>query len=158
METIRQSPFMTDVRTVRARARQYLEESAMTQGFHAEPAVVVQLLNAAMALETRCVLRDRQGIAKAESIKSVHRKAELTKHATAEQSHADQLMHRIAQLGGEPNVSPEGLFRHSSHEYSEEHSMPDWSTEDLIAERLVMESYREMIAYIGNDDPRTDDY
>jgi bacterioferritin len=127
----------------------------MTQGFHAEPAVVVQLLNAALALETRCVLRDRQRMARAESFNSVKRKAELTRHATAEQRHADQLMHRIVQLGGEPNVSPEGLLRHSSHEYSEEHSMPDWSTEDLMAERLVMESYREMIVYIGNDDPGT---
>lgn len=127
----------------------------MTQGFNAEPAVVVQLLNAALTFETRCVLRDRQRMVMAESTNSVKRNAELTKHANAEQNHADRLMQRIAQLGGEPNVFPEGLLRHNHHEYSEKHSIPDWITEDLMAERLAMQSYREMILYIGNDDPTT---
>ena len=155
METMGQSPFITNIRLVRASARHYLEESAMTQGFNAEPAIVVRLLNAALALETRCVLHYRQRIPIAESSDSVNGKAELTRHANVEQNHVDRLRHRIAQLGGEPNVSLQGMLTQCPDEYSEEHSTADWIAEDLVAERLVMESYREVLLYIGNDDPRT---
>ncbi len=152
---MRQSPFMTDIRTARLHVRQYLEESATTSGFNADPAIVIQLLNAALAVEMMCVLRYQRHVVMTEGIRSASITTTLIKHAQAEQVHADRLMHRIVQLGGEPNVTPEGLLSCCPNEYVEGHSLPDLMAEDLMAERLVMESYRDMILYIGNDDPKT---
>ena len=127
----------------------------MTPGFNAEPAVVTQLLNVALALEIVCVLRYRRHVFTAEAIGSESLRTEVLKQAKEEQAHANQLAQRIVQLGGVPNVCSEGLLSRTDNECGEGHSFPDLIDEDLIAERLVMEGYREMILYIGNDDHRT---
>lgn len=107
---MRQSPFMNDIRIARLHGRQYLEESATTSGFNADPAIVIQLLNAALAVEMMCVLRYQRHVVMTEGIRSASITTTLIKHAQAEQVHADRLMHRIVQLGGEPNVSQRGCL------------------------------------------------
>lgn len=146
---------MTDVKTLRDRARKGIKNGAMTSGYQAKAGTVIALLNGALATEIVCVLRYKRHYFMASGISSVSVKAEFLQHATEEQLHADQLADRIVQLGGEPNLSPEGMLKRSHSEYVEGESLLEMITEDLIAERIAIDSYREMITYVGTDDPTT---
>ena len=146
---------LTDVKTLRTRARQGLEDGAMTAGYKAKVETVLALLNDALATETVCVLRYRRHYFMATGISSLSIKGEFLQHAIEEQAHADQLAERIVQLGGEPNLSPEGMLNRSHSEYVEAESLVEMITEDLIAERIAIDSYREMVDYVGTDDSTT---
>ncbi|HZN07768.1 MAG TPA: ferritin-like domain-containing protein [Pyrinomonadaceae bacterium] len=146
-------PFLTDVKTLRERARQHMENGAVTQGYSADRETVVKLLNEALATEIVCVLRYKRHYFMASGIHAEGVAAEFLEHANDEQGHADQIAQRIVQLKGEPNFNPEGLLMRSHAEYVEGDSLIDMIKEDLVAERIAIDSYREMITYFGNDDP-----
>ena len=148
-------PFVTDIQTLRARARQHIEQGAVTQGYSADRDTVLRLLNEALATEIICVLRYKRHYFMASGINAQSVAQEFLQHATEEQMHADQIAQRIVQLGGAPNFSPEGLSTRSHSEYIEGESLIDMIKEDLVAERIAIDSYREMIRYFGNDDPTT---
>lgn len=146
-------PFLTDIKTLRDRARQHIENGAVTEGYSADRETVVKLLNEALATEIVCVLRYRRHYFMAAGINAESVAAEFLQHSTEEQGHADLIGQRIVQLKGEPNFNPEGLLTRSHAEYVEGTSLTDMIKEDLVAERIAIDSYREMIAYFGNDDP-----
>jgi bacterioferritin len=148
-------PFLTDVKTLRRRAREHIMEGAVTQGYTANRETVVKLLNEALATEIVCVLRYRRHYFMAEGIAADAVKAEFLQHANEEQQHADQIAARIVQLNGEPNLNPEGLLSRSHAEYVEGEDLIDMIKEDLVAERIAIDSYREMITYIGDRDSTT---
>ena len=148
-------PFLTDIKTLRARAREHMEQGAMTPGYKADRDVVVKLLNEALATEIVCVLRYKRHYFMASGIHAESVAAEFLEHATDEQTHADQLAQRIVQLGGAPNFSPEGLLTRSHAEYVEGDTLTDMIKEDLVAERIAIDSYREMAAYLGSNDTTT---
>lgn len=148
-------PFLTDIKTLRKRARQHIENGAVTPGYQADRDTVIRILNEALATEIVCVLRYRRHHFMATGINAQSVAQEFLQHANEEQVHADQIAQRIVQLGGAPNFSPEGLLTRSHAEYVEGDSLIDMIKEDLIAERIAIDSYREMIAYLGNDDPTT---
>jgi bacterioferritin len=148
-------PFLTDIKTLRQRARQHIEKGAVTQGYQADRTTVVRILNEALATEIVCVLRYRRHHFMAAGIHAQGVAQEFLQHAQEEQVHADQIAQRIVQLGGAPNFSPEGLLTRSHAEYVEGDSLTDMIKEDLVAERIAIDSYREMIAYLANDDPTT---
>jgi bacterioferritin len=148
-------PFLTDVKTLRARARQHIENGAVTPGYGLDRDTAVKLLNEALATEIVCVLRYKRHYFMAAGISSQSVAAEFLAHANEEQAHADELAQRIVQLGGEPNLSPEGMLSRSHSEYVEGNSLIDMIREDLVAERVAIDSYREMIAYFGNGDTTT---
>jgi bacterioferritin len=149
------APFLTDIKTLRDRARKHMEEGAMTPGYRADRDVVVKMLNEALATEIVCVLRYKRHYFMASGINAESVAAEFLQHATDEQTHADQISQRIVQLGGEPNLNPEGLLTRSHAEYVEGESLTDMIREDLVAERIAIDSYREMIVYLGNNDSTT---
>jgi len=144
-----------DVTAIRKRARQHIEEGAKTPGYKAKVETVHKLLNEALATELICVLRYKRHYHTASGIHSESVKTEFLQHATEEQQHADQIAERIVQLGGQPNFSPDGILTRSHSEYVEGNDLEDMIKENLVAERVAIDSYREMIAYIGNDDPTT---
>lgn len=146
-------PFLTDIKTLRERARQHIENGAVTEGYTADRETVVKLLNEALATEIVCVLRYKRHYFMASGIHAESVAAEFLEHANDEQGHADQIAQRIVQLQGEPNFSPEGLLMRSHAEYVEGTSLTDMIKEDLVAERIAIDSYREMISYFGTDDP-----
>jgi bacterioferritin len=146
-------PFLTDIKTLRERARQHIENGAVTQGYSADRETVVKLLNEALATEIVCVLRYKRHYFMASGIHAESVAAEFLEHANDEQGHADQIAHRIVQLQGEPNFNPEGLLMRSHAEYVEGASLQDMIREDLVAERIAIDSYREMINYFGTQDP-----
>jgi bacterioferritin len=148
-------PFLTDVKTLRARARKHIEQGAVTEGYGADRTTVVKLLNEALATEVICVLRYKRHYFMAQGLSAQNAAAEFLQHATEEQQHADQIAGRIVQLGGQPNFSPEGLATRSHAEYVEGDSLTDMIKEDLVAERIAIDSYREMIAYLGTGDSTT---
>ncbi|MDF3035514.1 MAG: putative Bacterioferritin [Paucimonas sp.] len=147
------SGFLSDIQTLRARARQHIEEGAVTAGYAADRDTVLKLLNEALATEIVCVLRYRRHYFMAKGIHSQGVANEFLEHSNEEQQHADQIAERIVQLGGEPNFSPEGLSARSHAEYVEGTSLIEMIREDLVAERVAIESYMEMIRYIGDKDP-----
>ena len=146
-------PFLTDIKTLRDRARQHIENGAVTQGYSADRETVVKLLNEALATEIVCTLRYRRHYFMASGINAESVAQEFLQHANEEQGHADQIAQRIVQLKGEPDFNPEGLLTRSHAEYVEGVSLTDMIKEDLVAERIAIDSYREMITYLGNDDP-----
>ena len=148
-------PFLSDITTLRQRARQHIMNGAVTPGYKAETATVVRLLNEALATEIVCVLRYKRHYFMASGIHATGVAAEFLQHANEEQAHADQIAQRIVQLGGEPNFSPEGLQTRSHAEYVEGGSLVDMIKEDLVAERIAIDSYGEMIRFLGHDDPTT---
>ena len=147
--------FLTDVKTIRARARKHIEQGAVTAGYRADRTTVVKLLNEALATEIVCVLRYRRHHFMAVGINADSVAQEFLQHAVEEQGHADQIAGRIVQLNGEPNFSPEGLLSRSHAEYVEGDDLIDMIKEDLVAERIAIDSYREMIGYIGDKDTTT---
>ena len=146
-------PFLTDIKTLRARARKHIENGAVTEGYSADRDTVVKLLNEALATELVCVLRYKRHYFMANGIHADSVAAEFLEHANDEQGHADQIAARIVQLGGAPNFNPEGLLTRSHAEYVEGETLTDMIKEDLVAERIAIDSYREMVRYFGNDDP-----
>jgi len=147
--------FLSDVKTLRQRARQHIEEGAVTPGYGADRKTAVKLLNEALATEIVCVLRYRRHYFMASGINSQSVAAEFLQHANEEQAHADQLAQRIVQLGGAPNLSPEGMLSRSHSEYVEGDDLIDMIREDLVAERVAIDSYREMINWFGTGDSTT---
>ncbi len=146
-------PFLTDIKTLRERARQHIHDGAVTQGYSADRETVIKLLNEALATEIVCVLRYRRHHFMAAGINAESVAAEFLQHAIEEQGHADEIAQRIVQLKGEPNFNPDGLLSRSHAEYVEGETLNDMIKEDLVAERIAIDSYREMISYFGNDDP-----
>src|ERR1700687_4849142 len=154
-EAMADKPFLTDIKTLRERARQHIEQGAITEGYKANRETVVKLLNEALATEIVCVLRYKRHYYMANGINAESVAAEFLQHANEEQGHADLIAQRIVQLGGEPNFSPDGLSTRSHAEYVEGDTLLDMIKEDLVAERIAIDSYREMINYLGNNDPTT---
>lgn len=152
---IEQAIGLTDVKILRARARQEVEDGAITAGCKTKVETVIKLLNEALATEIVCVLRYKRHYSMATGISSFKVKGECFQHANEEQVHADQLAERIVQLGGEPNLFPEELLSRSHSEYVEGESLVEMITEDLIAKRIAIDRYREMVTYVGTDDPAT---
>ncbi len=148
-------PFLTDIKTLRKRARQHIEQGAITEGYSADRKIVIKVLNESLATEIVCVLRYKRHYFMASGIHAESVAAEFLQHANEEQGHADQIAQRIVQLGGEPNFNPEGLLSRSHAEYVEGDTLLDMIKEDLVAERIAIDSYREIIQYLGNDDPTT---
>src|SRR2546427_2705222 len=148
-------PFLTDIKTLRERARRHIEQGAVTEGCSADRETVLKGLNEALATEIVCVLRYKRHYFMASGIHADSVAAEFLQHANDEQGHADQIAQRIVQLGGEPNLNPEGLLTRSHAEYVEGENLIDMIKEDLVAERIAIDSYRDMINYFGNDDPTT---
>jgi bacterioferritin len=146
-------PFLTDIKTLRERARQHIQNGAVTEGYSADRETVVKLLNEALATEIVCVLRYKRHYFMASGIHAEGVAAEFLEHANQEQGHADSIAQRIVQLKGEPNFNPDGLLSRSHAEYVEGTTLTDMITEDLVAERIAIDSYREMITYFGTDDP-----
>ena len=147
--------FTMDIQGIRDRARKHIEEGAMTSGYKGKADVVLRLLNDALATELVCVLRYKRHYYMAKGISSDSVKTEFLEHAQDEQEHADLIAERIVQLGGEPNFSPKGMLDRSHSEYAEGTTLEDMIREDLVAERIAIDSYRQMIEYIGGDDPTT---
>lgn len=146
---------LTDIKILRERARQHLEGGAVTSGYTANREMVLKLLNGSLATEIICVLRYRRHHFMAKGMQSKSIANEFLLHSNQEQAHADQLAERIVQLGGDPNFSPEGLASRSHAEYVEGSTLLDMIRENLIAERIAIDSYREFIQFLGDDDPTT---
>ena len=147
--------FLSDIQTIRQRAREHIEQGAVTPGYAADRETVLRLLNEALATEIVCTLRYKRHYYMATGIQSEAAKAEFLEHANQEQQHADQIAERIVQLGGDPNFSPDGLTTRSHAEYVEGGTLREMIEEDLVAERIAIESYKEMALYIGEKDPTT---
>jgi bacterioferritin len=145
--------FLTDVKEIRRRARQHVEQGAVTEGYKADRDTVVKLLNEALATEIVCVLRYKRHFFMAKGIHAEPVAKEFQQHAADEQGHADEIAERITQLGGAPNLNPEGLLTRSHAEYVEGDSLADMIREDLIAERIAIDTYGEMARYFGENDP-----
>lgn len=150
-----EKPFLTDIETIRRRAREHIEQGAVTAGYSADRETVIKLLNEALATEIVCVLRYKYHYYMASGIHAKSVAAEFREHAGEEQEHADRIAERITQLDGTPNFSPEGLLSRSHSEYVEGRDLIEMIKEDLVAERIAIDSYREIIQYLGNDDPTT---
>jgi len=145
--------FLSDIQTLRKRAREHIAQGAVTPGYHADRSVVLKLLNEALATEIVCVLRYKRHYFMAKGIHAEGVAAEFLEHANDEQGHADQIAHRITQLGGEPDLSPDTLSSRSHAEYVEGNTLEEMIKEDLIAERIAIDSYREIITYLADNDP-----
>ena len=150
-----EQPFLADIQTIRDRARRHIEEGAVTENYGADKATVLKLLNESLATEIVCTLRYRRHYFMAKGLTSAGVAEEFLEHANEEQAHADQFAERIVQLGGEPNFNPEGLASRSHAEYVEGESLIEMIREDLVAERIAIESYRDIIRYLGERDPTT---
>jgi bacterioferritin len=146
---------LTDVRTLRKNARQRVDDGAVTAGYAADREAVVKLLNDALATEIVCVLRYRRHYFMARGIHSQSVAGEFLAHSNEEQGHADQIAERIVQLGGEPDFAPDTLAGRSHAEYVPGTSLTDMIRENLVAERIAIDSYRDAIAFLGAEDPTT---
>jgi bacterioferritin len=152
---MKSEPFLTDIKTLRDRARQHIEGGAVTHGYKADRETVIKLLNEALATEIVCVLRYKRHHFMASGLNAQSVAQEFLQHAIEEQTHADQIARRIVQIGGEPDFSPQGLLTRSHSEYVEGATLIGMIEEDLIAERVAIDSYRESISYLANDDSTT---
>jgi len=146
---------LSDVQELRERARQDVGQGAVTQGYKGDRIAVLRLLDEALATELVCVLRYKRHYYMATGIHAQSVAAEFLQHAAEEQVHADLLAERIVQLGGEPNLNPAQFEQRSHTEYAEGRDLRDMIREDLVAERIAIDSYTEMIRYLGGDDPTT---
>lgn len=154
-ETNSDYQFLSSIADIRRRARAHIQDGAVTPGYAADRDVVLRLLNEALATEMVCVLRYRRHYFMASGAVAEAIKDEFMKHAQEEQGHADKIAERIVQLGGAPNFNPEGMAQRSHAEYTEGNTLADMLEEDLIAERVAIESYREMVQYLGTKDSTT---
>jgi bacterioferritin len=149
------TPFLTDVKTLRERARRNLEQGAITPTYKGDVKKTVEILQSVLATELVCVLRYTRHAVTATGISSEGVKAEFQQHAKEEQQHMMEVAERINQLGGEPNFNPEGLLTRSASQYAEGANLVDMIKENLIAERIAIDHYRELIRYFGDNDPGT---
>lgn len=149
----KKGPFLTDIEEIRRRARKHIENGAVTPDYQGDLKTVLRVLNEALATELVCVLRYKRHHYTAKGIHSQAVAEEFLEHAQEEQGHADQIAERITQLGGEPNFNPEGLLTRSHSEYVEGGTLLEMIREDLVAERVAIESYTEIIRYLGDSDP-----
>jgi bacterioferritin len=147
------SDFVTDVQALRQRAREHMENGPVTGGYKADLARVIEVLNEALATEIVCVLRYKRHYYAAVGINAEGVRAEFLQHAAEEQQHADLISERITQLGGDPDLNPEGMLTRSHSEYVEGSTLQEMIKEDLVAERIAIESYSEMIRFFGDGDP-----
>jgi len=152
---VEKKPFLTDVLELRRRARQHIEEGPVTENYRADRSTVLKLLNTALATEIVCVLRYKRHYFMATGIHAEAVADEFLQHANEEQGHADQIATRITQLGGAPDFNPQHLAMNSHSEYVEGTTLLDMIREDLVAERIAIESYTEIIQYLAADDPTT---
>jgi bacterioferritin len=148
-------PFVSDIQELRRRAREHMEQGAVTSAYKADRETVIRILNEVLATEIVCVLRYKRHYYMATGIHAQAVAEEFLEHAKEEQTHADIAAERITQLGGAPNFNPEGLVTRSHAQYVEGKTLLDMVREDLVAERIAVESYNEIIRYLGNDDPTT---
>ncbi|AAY39478.1 bacterioferritin [Pseudomonas syringae pv. syringae] len=146
---------LSDVNTLRQRARQNVEDGAVTQGYSADRETVLRLLNESLATELVCVLRYKRHYYMASGLKASVAAAEFLEHAEQEAQHADKLAERIVQLGGEPEFNPDTLSKNSHAQYVAGNTLKEMVYEDLVAERIAVDSYREIIQYLGDNDPTT---
>ncbi len=149
------TPNLTNVATLRERARRDIAQGAITSNYGCDKEKVIELLNAALATELVCTLRYRRHYYTARGLASNSVAAEFLEHAREELEHADQLAARISELGGNPNFSPIGLAERSHAEYIEGNTLEDMIRENLVAERIAIESYREVVQYLGDGDSTT---
>jgi len=147
--------FLTDIETIRARAREHIEQGPITESYGADRKRVIDVLNEVLATELVCVLRYKRHYYTAQGINSAPVAAEFLQHANEEQQHADLVAERIVQLGGEPDFSPEGLATRSHSEYDASTGLLQMVREDLVAERVAIASYQEIVRWIGEGDPTT---
>ena len=149
------SDFVMDVKAIRDRARKHMENGAVTDGNKADRKRVIDVLNEALATELVCILRYKRHYYMAHGLNSESVKAEFLQHANEEQQHADWVAERITQLGGEPDFSPSTLAGRSHSEYVEGKTLIDMIKEDLIAERIAVDTYREVAAWFASFDSTT---
>jgi bacterioferritin len=149
------SDFLTDVQTLRERARAKMEEGPVTAAYGADRERVIEVLNEALATELVCYLRYKRHFFMAEGINAGNAAAEFLEHANQELGHADQLAARITQLQGEPNFNPVGITDRSHAEYVEGTDLVSMIKEDLVAERIAIESYQEIARWLGDKDSTT---
>ena len=149
------SHFVSNLSEIRRRARQHVLEGAVTSGYEADRERVVALLNEALATEIVCILRYKQHYFIARGIQSEPVAAEFAEHAAEEQVHADRIAQRITQLGGTPNFNPSGLAERSVSEYVEGGSLVQMIEENLVAERIAIDTYHEAIRFVGDKDTTT---
>ncbi|WP_277185487.1 bacterioferritin [Caballeronia sp. BR00000012568055] len=147
--------FVLDLEKIRADARQHMDEGPVTSSYGADRETVLKLLNDSLATEIVCVLRYKRHYFMAKGIHSEAVAQEFLEHANEEQEHADTLAERIVQLGGEPNFAPDSLKSRSHSEYKEGRDLIDMIRENLIAERIAIDTYREIIRYLGDKDVTT---
>ena len=150
-----QKPFLTDVTTLRERARKNLNDGAIGSNYVGDVSKTIEILQSVLATELVCVLRYTMHSIAASGISSESVKEEFATHAKEEHEHALQVAERINQLGGKPNFNPEGLLTRSASQYVEGENLVDMIKENLIAERIAVDHYRELIRYFGDDDPGT---
>ena len=154
-ETTDPSVFLSDVKTLRARARRHIEEGAVTDDYRMNAKAAVNVLNDALATELVCTLRYRQHSFVAKGINSEPIAQEFLVHSNEELAHADLIAKRIVQLGGTPEFNPDSLARSSHAEYKTCDTLEAMIRENLVAERIAIESYREMVRYFAEHDPTT---
>jgi bacterioferritin len=147
--------FLTDIETIRARAREHLEQGPITDAYGADRERVLAVLNEVLATEIVCVLRYKRHYYTAQGINAAPVAAEFLEHANEEQQHVDLVAERIVQLNGEPDFSPQGLATRAHSEYDASTNLLDMVREDLVAERVAIASYQEIVRWLGNDDPTT---
>jgi bacterioferritin len=148
-------PFLTAVTTLRDRARQNLDQGAVTPTYEGDAVKAVEILQSALATEILCVLRYSMHAISATGLSSAEVREEFAKHAKEEQEHMVAIAERINQLGGVPDFNPDGLSGRSATQYVEGANLVDMIKENLIAERIVVDHYRELIRYFGDRDPTT---
>ena len=146
---------LSDIASLRHRAREHIENGAVTDSYAADLPTVLRLLNEALATELVCTLRYRRHYFMADGLAAESVKQEFMEHAQQELAHADRIAARIVQLDGEPNFDPNGLAERSHAEYVAGQSLESMIREDLVAERIAIDSYKEAIRYLGNQDPTT---
>ena len=148
-------PFLSDVKTLRERARQHIDKGALTPSYGGDVQQAIEILQAVLATEIVCVLRYTQHSIVAAGLASEGVKAEFAEHAREEQGHAMEVAERINQLGGAPDFNPQTLTARSAAEYSTSDELVAMIRENLVAERIAVEHYRELVRYFGDNDPAT---
>jgi len=152
---MRAGTFVADMKEIRRRAREHLAEGAVTQNYKGKVEDAIAILNQAVATEIVCILRYKFHAVCAAGLASEAVKEEFAQHATEEEQHLDLLTERINQLGGKPNLNPEGVASRAASEYVEGDNLVEMIKEDLVAERIAIETYRDMVRHFGDNDPTT---
>jgi len=147
--------FKADIEEIRRRAMEKMEDGAVTASYKADRERVIEVLNEVLATETVCTLRYKSHYYMAKGVHAPGIEEEFLEHAKEEQGHADRVAKRITELGGKPNLDPEGLATRSHAQYGTGETLLDMVREDLIAERIAIATYSEIIRWLGNDDPTT---